>query len=185
MCARAEVEAAAREEQLVRQQLRADFEYNLHLMEERDRELAAYEAAVQEMREAVNHLTAENSELQVSQCSPPSYVVHCTVCVCVCVCVQVALAERESCSVRERESHRKKIAALQAEMVEWRRGLSEEVESERRRCEDVRRELERRVREVEGEEERVRLELTAHYEEEHRKTQQQHRAQVGGVPPCC
>ena len=52
------------EEQLLRQQLQADFEYNLQLLGERDRELGQYEAAVAEMRAAINSLTAENSELK-------------------------------------------------------------------------------------------------------------------------
>ena len=54
-----------REEQVLRQQLQADFEYNLKLVEERDSELARYEAALAELRLAVHHLAAENSELKV------------------------------------------------------------------------------------------------------------------------
>lgn len=52
-------------EQLLRQQLQADFEYNLNLMKERDKELLKYEAVLTEMRLAINQLTAENSELKV------------------------------------------------------------------------------------------------------------------------
>ena len=58
-------QAAVREEQVLRQQLQADFEYNLKLVEERDNELAKYEAALAELRLAVHHLTTENSELKV------------------------------------------------------------------------------------------------------------------------
>ena len=58
-------QAAVREEQVLRQQLQADFEYNLKLVEERDNELAKYEAALVELRLAVHHLTTENSELKV------------------------------------------------------------------------------------------------------------------------
>ena len=50
---------------MLRQQLQADFEYNLKLVEERDSELAKYEAALAELRLAIHHLTAENSELKV------------------------------------------------------------------------------------------------------------------------
>ena len=53
------------EEQSLRQRLQADFEYNLKLVEERDGELAKYEAAVVELRLALNQLMAENSELKV------------------------------------------------------------------------------------------------------------------------
>lgn len=80
-----------REEQLLRQQLQADFEYNLQLMRERDSELAKYEAAVAELRTAINHLTAENSELKVRQfvyyactCTESDHY-HYSMCVCVCV----------------------------------------------------------------------------------------------------
>ena len=54
----------------------------------------------------------------------------------------------------------------------------EEVERQRRGCEQVRRELEQRLGELEGERERVRLEITAHYEEDARKIHHQHRTQV-------
>lgn len=60
-----EAQSAVRDEQLLRQQLQADFEYNLRLLGERDSELASYEAAVRELRQTVNTLTAENSELKV------------------------------------------------------------------------------------------------------------------------
>ena len=49
----------------MRQQLQADFEYNLRLLEERDKELERYEAAFAELRAVVNGLTAEASELKV------------------------------------------------------------------------------------------------------------------------
>ena len=52
-------------EQLLRQRMQADFEYNLRLVEERDAELTRYEAAAAELRQAVNLLTAESSELKV------------------------------------------------------------------------------------------------------------------------
>lgn len=51
----------------MRQQLQADFEYNLRLLEERDRELERYEAAFAELRAVVNGLTAEASELKVAR----------------------------------------------------------------------------------------------------------------------
>ena len=63
--AHAGAQAAVREEQSLRGQLQADFEYNLQLVEERDSELAKYETALAELRLAVHHLEAENSELKV------------------------------------------------------------------------------------------------------------------------
>ena len=47
------------------QQLQADFEYNLSLLEQRDSELARYDSAFVEVRKVVNSLTADNSELKV------------------------------------------------------------------------------------------------------------------------
>lgn len=66
---------------MLRHQLQADFEYNLQLIAERDTELAKYEAAIAELRVAIDYLTAENSELKVSVCV--------SVYVCDCVCVGV------------------------------------------------------------------------------------------------
>ena len=64
--AQAGAEVAARREELLRRQLEADFQFNLQLVGERDAELARYEAAVAELRQAVNSLTAESSELRVT-----------------------------------------------------------------------------------------------------------------------
>ena len=62
-----------RREQAVRQQLQADCEYNLQLVRERDEELSRYDAAVVELRQAVNLLTGECSELKVEA----DLVFHC------------------------------------------------------------------------------------------------------------
>ena len=67
---------------------------------------------------------------------------------------------------------------LQVELEEKRWSQREEAEEERRRCEKVRRELEAKLREVEREGERVRLEMTAQFEEEAFRLQEQHRTQV-------
>ena len=77
------------EEQLLRQQLQADFEYNLQLLGERDRELGQYEVAVAEMRAAINSLTAENSELKAGGGwggVGPDLHDRPLCCACVCVC---------------------------------------------------------------------------------------------------
>ena len=95
-----------------------------------------------------------------------------------CAFLQVSLAESECAVARQREQHRQTTASLQSEMEESRRSHWEKVEGERRKCEEVRRKLEQRLGEVEGEGERVRLEVTAHYEEDARKTHHQHRTQV-------
>ena len=165
-------QAAVRREQLLRQQLQTDFEYNLRLVEERDRELVEYEAAIRELREAVNQLTAENSELKVR---PISYHRSQT------VCLQVMVAEGESAVSREREYHGEKMASLQTQLDQWQCAHREEVEGERKSAREVRRELEERLREVEGETERVRLEVTAHYENEAHRRDQQHRTRVYSV----
>ena len=90
----------------------------------------------------------------------------------------MSLAESECAVARQREQHRQTTASLHSEMEESRRSHWEEVEGERRKCEEVRRKLEQRLGEVEGEGERVRLEVTAHYEEDARKIHHQHRTQV-------
>ena len=69
-CAPAGARGALLEEQRVRQQLQADFEYNLRLLEERDRELERYEAAFAELRAVVTGVTAEASELKVVRGEP-------------------------------------------------------------------------------------------------------------------
>ena len=99
--------------------------------------------------------------------------------------LQVSLADSECAVARQREQHGKAIASLQSKMEESRRSYWEEVERERRRCEEVRRELEKRLGELEEEGERVRVEVTTHYEEDARKMHHQHRTQVcGGVCLC-
>ena len=47
------------------QQLQTDFEYNLSLLEQRDKELSRYDTAFSEVKSVVNSLVAENSELKV------------------------------------------------------------------------------------------------------------------------
>ena len=49
------------------QQLRTDFEYNLGLLEQRDRELNQYDLALTEVKRVISTLAAENSELKVTQ----------------------------------------------------------------------------------------------------------------------
>ena len=49
------------------QQLRTDFEYNLGLLEQRDRELSQYDLAFTEVKRVIGTLAAENSELKVTQ----------------------------------------------------------------------------------------------------------------------
>ena len=166
-------DSCSAEAEAVVQRLQADFEYNLRLAEERDAELARYEAAVAELREAVNLLTAESSELKVEDVSMHSALANLH-------SLQVCLAEREEELARETEEHQQRLVNLQAEMEERRRSHRDEVEGERRKFEGVRRELEMRLREVEGERERVRLELTAQFEEETGRMEVQHRTQVTG-----
>lgn len=51
------------------QQLRTDFEYNLSLLEQRDKELSQYDLAFTEVKRIIGTLAAENSELKVSVCA--------------------------------------------------------------------------------------------------------------------
>ena len=95
-----------------------------------------------------------------------------------CLPLQVCLAEREAELDRERKERQEMVACLHAEIEERRRTEREGVDEERRRCEQTRRELEARLRKVEGEVERTRVEVTAQFEEEAHRTQQQHRTQV-------
>lgn len=169
-------------EQLLRQRVQADFEYNLRLVEERDAELTRYEAAAAELRQAVNLLTAESSELKVMRGVNKSHLEMVTATAKSCTKnffpAQVCLAEREMELGSEREERRRMIENLQAELEEKRWSQREEAEEERRRCEKVRRELEAKLREVEREGERVRLEMTAQFDEEAFRLQEQHRTQV-------
>ena len=48
------------------QQLHTDFEYNLGLLEQRDRELSQYDLAFTEVKRVISTLAAENSELKVT-----------------------------------------------------------------------------------------------------------------------
>lgn len=90
----------------------------------------------------------------------------------------MSLAENESAVAKEKEELKQRVAGLYSELGEVRRERGEEVEGERRRCAEVRRELVQRLEEVEGERERVKLEVTAYFEEEARRTYHQHRTQV-------
>lgn len=90
----------------------------------------------------------------------------------------MTLAENESAAAKQKEQQRLTVASLYVELEEVRTGKGEEVEGERRKCAEVRRELEQRLEGVEGEVKRVKLEVTAHFEEEARKTYQQHRTKV-------
>lgn len=94
------------------------------------------------------------------------------------VCVQVCLSERECVVSREREQHREKVGSLYTQLEQWRHSHREEVEVERRRCVEVRTELEGKLRDVEGEVERVRSEVTARFEEDLHQTNQRHHTQV-------
>ena len=49
------------------QQLRTDFEYNLGLLEQRDKELSQYDLTFTEVKRVIGTLAAENSELKVTQ----------------------------------------------------------------------------------------------------------------------
>ncbi len=49
-------------------QLRADFDYNLSLLTQRDEELLRYEETFAGVRQAINTLLADNSQLKVRQC---------------------------------------------------------------------------------------------------------------------
>ena len=46
--------------------LRNDFEYNLSLLQQRDEELGRYDTAFAELRQTVQNLVAENSELKIT-----------------------------------------------------------------------------------------------------------------------
>ena len=46
-------------------QLQADFEYNLSLLEQRDKELSQYEEVFAQVKTVINSLAAENSDLKV------------------------------------------------------------------------------------------------------------------------
>lgn len=90
----------------------------------------------------------------------------------------MSLAESECAVAQQRQQHSQTVTALHAEIEEVRHSKCEEMEGERSRCEGVRRELEQRLGEVEGDGERVRLEVTAYFEEEARRTGHQHQTQV-------
>lgn len=83
--------------------------------------------------------------------------------------------------MKDKESHIERMATLQSEMEVWKCNMNSEVACERRKYEEMRKELEKRLREMECEVENVRLELTAHYEEDIHKIQRQHKIQVGGA----
>ena len=98
--------------------------------------------------------------------------------------MQVALAEREAEVVREKEERQQVVVRLHAEMDTARKKQSAMLADEQRRCDEVRRALEARLRAAEGESERAKTELTAHFEDEAQNTEQKHRAMVASVCVC-
>ena len=65
LCVGVENELLVERQQM--QQLRTDFEYNLGLLEQRDKELSQYDLAFTEVKRIIGTLAAENSELKVTQ----------------------------------------------------------------------------------------------------------------------
>ncbi|MBN3313492.1 CCD57 protein, partial [Atractosteus spatula] len=131
------------------QRLKEDFEFNLRVLEERDRELERYDAMAARLHSVESARQAETSELRI----------------------QIdKLQEAVSAEARKREElqrlYQQRVAEqhLQLETVQSTKG--HEIERHREEYESLKRELERKIQEVEGELALQKQELMVEFDSE-------------------
>ena len=140
------------------QQLRNDFEYNLKLLEERDKELSQYDEVFEQLKNVINSKSAEISELYIRIDQLTN---------------QIAGFEREKADLRRHYTGR--VAELQQQTTSFQQQCHANADKERSHYEQLCAQLQHRLSLCEEESERIREEsgrdleeLLLHKDQEHR-----------------
>ncbi|XP_038065963.1 coiled-coil domain-containing protein 57-like isoform X2 [Patiria miniata] len=143
------------------QKLKEDFKYNLRLLSERDKELERYDAVFAELKAAFQAKNAEVSELKI------------------CMDELRQTTARESQAKEELQRHyQQRIRERQQEVEKYKIAKDAEMETERGNLGNIKRNLQRQLREVEEELDVQRQELTVGFDEALRRRENEYRAQL-------
>lgn len=143
------------------QQLRNDFEYNLKLLEERDKELTQYDEVFEQLKNIINNKTAEISELHIHIDQLNN---------------QITSFERDKADLKQHYTER--VAELQRQTTTFQQQCHANADKERRHYEQLCNQLQLRLRQCEEESERIREESGRDLEELLRRKEQDHRIKV-------
>ena len=143
------------------QQLRNDFEYNLKLLEERDKELTQYDEVFEQLKNIINNKSAEISELHI-------HIDQLT--------NQIASFERDKADLKQHYTER--VAELQRQTTTFQQQCHANADKERHHYEQLCNQLQLRLRQCEEESERIREESGRDLEELLRRKEQDHRIKV-------
>lgn len=143
------------------QLLRNDFEYNLKLLEERDKELSQYDEVFEQLKNVVNNKTAEISELHI-------HVDQLT--------NQTTSFERDKADLKQYYTER--VAELQQQTTAFQQQCHANADKERRHYEHLCNQLQLKLRQCEEESDRIREESGRDLEELLRRKEQDHRIKV-------
>uniref|UniRef100_A0A8C9SID4 Coiled-coil domain containing 57 n=1 Tax=Scleropages formosus TaxID=113540 RepID=A0A8C9SID4_SCLFO len=130
-------------------QLREDFQFNLRVLEERDRELERYDAVAAHLQVAESAGQAEASELRIQ----------------IDKLRQALVAEAQRREELRRE-HKQRLAEHRLQLERVHSVKEREIEKHREEYEALKRELERRIQEVEGELALQKQELISEFDTE-------------------
>ena len=143
------------------QQLRNDFEYNLKLLEERDKELAQYDEVFEQLKNIINNKSAEISELHI-------HIDQLT--------NQIASFGQDKADLKQH--YTKRVAELQQQTTSFQQQCHANADKERLHYEQLCAQLQMRLRQCEEESERIREESGRDLEELLRRKEQDHRIKV-------
>ncbi|XP_022084931.1 coiled-coil domain-containing protein 57-like [Acanthaster planci] len=143
------------------QMLKDDFKYNLRLLAERDQELEHYDTVFSELKAAYQAKNAEVSELKI------------------CIDELRKTAGREAQAKDDLQRHyQKRIQDRQQEVEKYKLVKDAELEAERGNLSNLKRNLQRQLREVKEELDIQRQELSAGFDEAMRRRENEYRAQL-------
>ena len=142
-------------------QLRNDFEYNLKLLEERDKELGQYDEVFEQLKNIINNKSAEISELHI-------HIDQLT--------NQIANFEQDKVDLKERYTER--VAELQQQTTAFQQQCHNNADKERHHYEQLCNQLQLRLTQFEEESERIREESGRDLEELLRRKEQDHRIKI-------
>ena len=143
------------------QQLRGDFEYNLKLLEERDKELSQYDEVFEQLKNVINSKSAEISELYIRIDQLTN---------------QIAGFEQEKADLRRHYTER--VAELQQQTTSFQQQCHASADKERSHYEQLCTQLQHRLSLCEEESERIREESGRDLEELLRHKDQEHRLKI-------
>ncbi|XP_078509887.1 coiled-coil domain-containing protein 57 [Lissotriton helveticus] len=141
--------------------LKEDFTYNLRLMEERDRELERYDAMFTHLKTVENAKQAEVSELKIQV-------------------EKLQQAVNKEMQTREGLQHQyqQRLKEHQLELEKMRSSKDDEIDRHREDYEKLKRQLERKIQEVEGELGLQKQELMMEFDTEMKRREHEFRLQM-------